>query len=93
MLEFRISSTPNPNARKYILGEEIKSEGKITYRAKEDCEHIPLVYSLMSNKNIKQVHLFENIDNLEFLTFFILIIFTINSDIVSFYYIGYASYF
>ena len=61
MLEFRISNTPNPNARKYILGDEIKSEGKVTYRNKEECKHVPLAYSLMSFKSIKQIHLFENI--------------------------------
>jgi NFU1 iron-sulfur cluster scaffold homolog, mitochondrial len=61
MLEFRIRSTPNPNARKYILSEEVKATGKVTYRSQDECEHIPLAQGLFSIPAVKQIHLFENV--------------------------------
>ena len=61
MLKFRIQSTPNPTARKYILSEEIKAEGKISYREPEACTHIPLVNSLLNLNSVRQVHLFQNV--------------------------------
>ena len=61
MLKFRIQSTPNPSARKYILSEEVKAEGKISYREPETCAHIPLVHALLSLSAVRQVHLFQNV--------------------------------
>tara|TARA_Y100001970_G_C13893028_1_gene679721 strand:- start:75 stop:629 length:555 start_codon:yes stop_codon:yes gene_type:complete len=61
MLQFRIQSTPNPSARKYVLNEEIKAEGKVSYKSMNDCEHVPLAFSLLAVPGIKQVHFFENI--------------------------------
>ena len=61
MIQFRIRSTPNPKARKYILSEEIKAEGKVTYRHPEECEHIPLAKEIFSLVSVTQIHFFQNI--------------------------------
>ena len=61
MLKFRMQGTPNPNARKYILSEEVKAMGKVTYKEQSECAHVPLAYYLLGLEQIKQVHLFENI--------------------------------
>ena len=61
MLKFKMQGTPNPNARKYILNEEVKALGKVTYKTQEECAHVPLAYYLLGIEGLKQVHLFENI--------------------------------
>lgn len=61
MLQIRIQSTPNPNARKYVMNEELKAEGKVTYTDREDCKHVPLAYALLSLAGARQIHLFENV--------------------------------
>lgn len=61
MLKYKIQATPNPNARKYILSEEVKAQGKVSYTDQSECAHIPLAYYLLSINGLKQVHLFENV--------------------------------
>jgi Fe-S cluster biogenesis protein NfuA len=61
MIQFRIQSTPNPNARKYVVSEEVKATGRVTYTDKEECKHVPLARAIMNTKGIKQVHFFENV--------------------------------
>ena len=61
MITFRIQSTPNPLARKYILSEDIKAEGKVSYQEARSCEHVPLAHGLISLVGVRQVHLFENV--------------------------------
>lgn len=61
MLQFRIQSTPNPRARKYILSQDIKAEGKVSYQDPLSCEHVPMANALLHIGGISQVHFFENI--------------------------------
>ena len=61
MIQFRIQSTPNPNARKYIVSQDLKTEGKVSYTSQEDCQHVPLAFKLLGFAGIQQVHLFENV--------------------------------
>ncbi|MEZ4740962.1 MAG: NifU family protein [Bdellovibrionota bacterium] len=61
MLQFRIQSTPNPFARKYIVSAELKREGKVSYKDPEDCRHVPLAVALLSIPAVSQVHFFENV--------------------------------
>lgn len=60
MLQFRIQSTPNPNARKYIVNRELKAEGKVSYRLISECEHVPMAEAILSVPGVNQVHFFEN---------------------------------
>ena len=61
MLKFRIQSTPNPGARKYILSEDVKLEGRVSYRDPNECLHVPLAYSLLNIAAVRQVHFFQNV--------------------------------
>ena len=60
-MNFRIQSTPNPRARKYILPHTVKSTSKISYQEPMECEHVPLAHSLLQIPGVIQVHFFENI--------------------------------
>ncbi len=55
-----IQSTPNPNALKFVLNIPIKTEGKVTYRSVQECEHNPLAQKLFGIPNIKEVYFFDN---------------------------------
>jgi Fe-S cluster biogenesis protein NfuA len=61
MLQFRIQSTPNPNARKYILSADVKTEGKVSYKETSECAHVPMAKSLLEVSGVSQVHFFENV--------------------------------
>lgn len=61
MLQFRIQSTPNPLARKYVLNQDLVADGKVTYRQTSECEHVPLAKALLELDGITQIHLFENV--------------------------------
>ena len=61
MLQFRIQSTPNPYARKYVINRSLRSEGKVSYKNLEDCRHVPMGEALLSVAGISQVHFFENV--------------------------------
>lgn len=60
-LKMKCRETPNPNARKYILNHDVKTEGKISYQERGECEHVPLAAALLDLANVTQVHLFENV--------------------------------
>ena len=61
MLQIRIQSTPNPNARKYVVSKELKSEGRVSYQSPEECEHVPMARELLEVTGVTQVHFFENV--------------------------------
>ena len=61
IMRFRIQSTPNPNARKYITSESVKMTGKVSYKSLEECQHVPLAAAVLSIPGVSQVHLFENV--------------------------------
>ena len=56
MLQFRIQSTPNPNARKYILSVDVKAEGKVSYKEASECDHVPMAKSILNVLGVSQVH-------------------------------------
>lgn len=61
MLQFRIQSTPNPNARKYVVSTTIKAEGKVSYNDASECSHVPMALALLKIPGVKQIHFFENV--------------------------------
>lgn len=60
MLQFRIQSTPNPQARKYIVSQDLKTAGKVSYQDPVQCAHVPMAYALLNIPGVTQVHFFEN---------------------------------
>ncbi len=55
-----IQSTPNPNALKFVLNMPVKSEGKMTYKNVDQCQHNPLAAALFMVPNINEVYFFDN---------------------------------
>ncbi len=60
MFTFRIRSTPNPAARKYIVDEELIAKGSHTFFDISECYEVPLALEIMSLPGVKQIHFFEN---------------------------------
>jgi Fe-S cluster biogenesis protein NfuA len=60
-LQIRTQKTPNPNAWKFILDQDVKNEGKVSFTEIPACEHVPLAAALLRLANVTQVHLFENV--------------------------------
>ncbi|MBI2602631.1 MAG: NifU family protein [Deltaproteobacteria bacterium] len=61
MLRFRIQGTPNPRARKYVVNYDLKTEGKVTYKSRSECAHLPLGQALFTIPGVQQIHFFENV--------------------------------
>ena len=55
-----IQSTPNPNALKFILNLPVKTEGKVTYKNAQQCQHNPMAAALFAIPNITEVYFFDN---------------------------------
>lgn len=53
--------TPNPNARKFVINQDVKATGKVTFTDLAQCEHVPLGRALLLLSNVTQVHFFENV--------------------------------
>jgi Fe-S cluster biogenesis protein NfuA len=60
-IEIKTQRTPNPNAWKFIVNQDVKREGKISYTSAAECAHVPLAAALLDLANVTQVHLFENV--------------------------------
>ncbi len=55
-----VSATPNPNALKFIINEQVIQDGNLTFRNQDDADGIPLVQALFALSHIKEVFLNDN---------------------------------
>lgn len=60
-LQVRIQATPNPDALKFVMNRDVKSEGKATFTKDDLHVELPLVRDLLMIPKVTQVHLFENV--------------------------------
>jgi len=60
-MEIVIQPTPNPNALKFILERDVKSEGKVSFKTPQDCKDIPLAAALFDLRGVDQIHFFQNV--------------------------------
>jgi Fe-S cluster biogenesis protein NfuA len=60
-LKVRIQTTPNPDAKKFIVNVDLRKDGKATFSDKLQCEHVPLAEELLNIENVDSVHFFENV--------------------------------
>ncbi|MFP5385662.1 MAG: NifU family protein [Bacteriovoracia bacterium] len=60
-MEITIQPTPNPNALKFILGKDVKTEGKVSFKTPQDCKDIPLAAALFDLRGVDQIHFFQNV--------------------------------
>lgn len=56
-----IQPTPNPNALKFIVDREVKTDGKATFKSARDCQGIPLAEALFDLRGVDQIHFFQNV--------------------------------
>lgn len=59
-VKIMIQSTPNPNALKFVLNMPVKTEGKMTYKNVDQCQHNPLAAALFAVSNVSEVYFFDN---------------------------------
>ena len=57
----RVQATPNPEALKFIINRDVKSEGKATFSRGEETYDCLLARELLNLPLVEQVHLFENV--------------------------------
>lgn len=56
----RAQDTPNPNALKFIVNGDLKTEGKATFYSPIEAQGMPLIESLFDIPGVKQVYLYQN---------------------------------
>jgi Fe-S cluster biogenesis protein NfuA len=59
--KFEVQDTPNPFARKYIFDFEVKLGTRLSFKAREECDHVPLAAALFDTAMVRQLHFFQNI--------------------------------
>ncbi len=59
-IKILVQQTPNPNARKFIVNQVVKNEGKATFSSKVEGEAVPLVRDIFDCAGVEQVHIFDN---------------------------------
>lgn len=60
-LEITIQPTPNPNALKFILSQDVMTNGKISFKSPQDCREVPLAACLFDLRGVDQIHFFQNV--------------------------------
>jgi Fe-S cluster biogenesis protein NfuA len=60
-LEITIQPTPNPNALKFILNRDVKTEGKVSFKTPQECRDVPLAAALFDLRGVDQIHFFQNV--------------------------------
>ena len=56
-----VQSTPNPNALKFVLNVPVRTEGNVTYKNAEECQHNPLAKTIFTlSPYVKEVYFFDN---------------------------------
>jgi len=56
-----VQSTPNPNALKFVINRQVRSEGNVTYKNAGECDFNPLAKALFElSGHIKEVYFFDN---------------------------------
>ena len=59
-IRLMVQSTPNPNALKFILNTQVKTEGRATYKNAEECHTNPLARQIFSIAHVTEVYFFDN---------------------------------
>ena len=69
MTEIKTQPTPNPNALKFILDKEVKTEGKTSFKNPNQAKDVPLAAALFDLRGVDQVHFFQNVITVSKFTF------------------------
>ena len=60
-MEIIVQPTPNPNALKFILEKDVKTEGKVSFKTPQDCKDVSLAAALFDLRGVDQIHFFQNV--------------------------------
>jgi Fe-S cluster biogenesis protein NfuA len=67
--DIMVEPTPNPNAQKFILPLNVKTQGKTSFKNPHEAREVPLALALFDLRGVDQLHFFENIITLTKFTF------------------------
>ena len=68
-MEILVQPTPNPNALKFILDKDVKSEGKTSFKNPRQAKDVPLAAALFDLRGVDQIHFFQNVITVSKFTF------------------------
>lgn len=57
-IEITVQPTPNPNALKFILNKDVKTDGKVSFKTPQDCKDVELAAALFDLRGVDQIHFF-----------------------------------
>lgn len=60
-IDIVIQPTPNPNALKFILNKDVKTDGKVSFKTPQDCKDVHLAAALFDLRGVDQIHFFQNV--------------------------------
>lgn len=55
-----VQSTPNPNSKKFITNQIVKTNGKSTFTSPKEADSVPLARELFSVQGVSEVYFFDN---------------------------------
>lgn len=56
-----VMPTPNPNALKFILDDDVKLKGKSTFKNPNQAKHVPMAQAIFDLRGVDQIHFFQNV--------------------------------
>lgn len=55
-----VQSTPNPNSKKFITNQVVKTNGKSIFTSPKEAESVPLARELFSVQGVSEIYFFDN---------------------------------
>jgi Fe-S cluster biogenesis protein NfuA len=68
-MSIQIQPTPNPNALKFILDKDVRSDGKTSFKNPNQAKDVPLAAGLFDLRGVDQIHFFQNVITVSKFTF------------------------
>lgn len=68
-MDIQIQPTPNPNALKFILDRNVKTDGKTSFKNPNQAKEVNLAASLFDLRGVDQIHFFQNVITISKFTF------------------------
>lgn len=68
-MDIQVQPTPNPNALKFILDQDVKAEGKVSFKNPAEAKGITLAEALFDLRGVDQIHFFQNVITVSKFTF------------------------
>jgi len=68
-MSIQIQPTPNPNALKFILEQNVRGEGKTSFKNPNQAKDVPLAAALFDLRGVDQIHFFQNVITVSKFTF------------------------